>query len=67
MTANDLKPLASEARAALPTREAALHLGRAPHTLLVWSMNGSGPIRPVKINGRLAWPVAELRRLLGVE
>ena len=25
-----------------------------------------GPLRPMRINGRLAWPVSELRRVLGV-
>ncbi len=28
--------------------------------------DGTGPIRALRINGRLAWPVAELRRVLGV-
>jgi hypothetical protein len=61
-----LVPLDREARAALPTREAALHLNRAPQTLRLWACHENGPLRPVRINGRLAWPVAELRRVLGV-
>lgn len=60
-------PLERETRAALPTSEAAFHLNRAQQTLRLWAMrDGSGAIRPLRINGRLAWPVAELRRVLGV-
>jgi hypothetical protein len=59
-------PLAQEARTALPTPEAAYHLNRAPQTLRLWACFENGPLRPIRINGRLAWPVAELRRVLGV-
>ena len=62
-----LIPLAQEVRAVLPTAEAAAHLNRAQQTLRLWAMRDNGPIRPVRINGRLAWPVRELRRLLGVD
>ena len=69
MAANTPKlvPLAQETRAALPTAEAARHLSRAQQTLRIWAMrDGSGPISPIRVNGRLAWPVSELRRVLGV-
>jgi hypothetical protein len=68
MAANSTQytPLAHETRAALPTGEAAFHLNRAQQTLRLWAMREDGPIRPMRINGRLAWPVAELRRVLGV-
>lgn len=59
-------PLAEESRAALPTPEAAFHLNRAQQTLRLWACREDGPIRPIRINGRLAWPVSELRRVLGV-
>jgi len=60
-------PLAQEVRATLSTAEAAYHLSRAQQTLRLWAMNdGSGPLRPLRIHGRLAWPVAELRKLCGV-
>lgn len=62
-----LVPLAKEARSALPTSEAALHLNRAEQTLRLWACREDGPLRPVRINRRLAWPVAELRRVLGVQ
>ena len=60
------KPLYQETRATLPTPEAAFHLNRATQTLRVWAMREKGPIRPIRINGRLAWPVIEIKRLLGV-
>lgn len=62
-----LTPLAQETRAVIPTAEAAAHLNRAAQTLWLWACKENGPIRPVRVNGRLAWPVAELRRVLGVE
>lgn len=58
-------PLTAETRAALSTREAAAHLNRQPQTLRAWACLESGPLRPVRVHGRLAWPVAELRRVLG--
>lgn len=61
-----LTPLALEKRVALPTHEAAAQLNRAQQTLRLWAMREDGPIRPLRINGRLAWPVAELRRVLGM-
>lgn len=57
-------PLAQETRSALPTPEAAYHLLRAQQTLRLWAMRGDGPVKALRINGRLAWPVADLRKLL---
>ena len=48
----------------LPTNEAAAAINRAPQTLRKWACLENGPIRPVRINGRLAWPVSGLRSLL---
>lgn len=62
-----LTPLAQEARATLPTCEAAKHLNRAQQTMRLWAMRGDGPIQPLRVNGRLAWPVADLKRVLGVQ
>jgi hypothetical protein len=59
-------PLEHETRANLPTAEAAFHLNRAQQTLRLWAMRESGPLRPLRIHGRLAWRVSELRRVLGV-
>ena len=52
--------------AVLPTNEAAPFINRRPQTLRKWACLECGPIRPLRINGRLAWPVAQLRKVLGV-
>lgn len=62
-----LVPLEKERRLHLPTAEAAAHLGRAPQTLRLWASCETGPLRPLRINRRLAWPVNEIKRLLGVD
>jgi hypothetical protein len=63
-TAN-LTPLDREPRAHLPTDEAAAHMNRRPQTLRKWACTEEGPLRPVRIAGRLAWKVADLRAVLG--
>ena len=62
--ANQFTPLALETRTAIPTDAAAHHLNRKDQTLRAWACLENGPIRPVRINGRLAWPVADIKRLL---
>jgi len=59
--------LSNELRATLPTSDTAAHLGRQAQTLRAWACKGTGPIKPIKINGRLAWRTADLRRLLEVK
>lgn len=58
-------PLALETRTALPTPEAAYHLNRATQTLRLWAMRNDGPVKALRIGGRLAWPVADIKRLMG--
>ncbi len=65
-TAQPGVPLAQETRAALPTPEAAYHLSRAQQTLRLWACQDNGPIRPIRLHGRLLWPTSKLRELLGV-
>ena len=48
----------------LPTNEAAAAINRRPQTLRRWACLEDGPIRPVRINGRLAWRVSDLKALL---
>ena len=67
MENNSLIQLAKEPRSALPTDEAAGHLSRKPQTLRCWACRDNGPIRPIRINGRLLWSVADLRQLLGAQ
>ncbi len=60
------QPLEACTRSHVTTAEAAHHLNRRPQTLREWACTEAGPIRPVRVNGRLAWPVADIRRVLGV-
>lgn len=46
------------------TSEAALCINRTPQTMRKWACLETGPIRPIRIHGRLAWRVADLARLL---
>ena len=59
-------PLEQVNRPTVPTEQAAYDLNRKPQTCRAWACLENGPIRPLRISGRLAWPVSELRRVLGV-
>lgn len=52
---------------AISTEQAAFYLNRRPQTLRIWAMKENGLIRPIRINGRLAWPVKEIKKVLGLE
>jgi len=69
MAITDIQPVAlvRETRAALTTEEAAFHLNRRPQTLRLWACREDGPVRAIRVNGRLAWPVAQIRKVLGVQ
>ena len=58
--------LANETRHTVDTACAAWHLNRRPQTMRSWASTQAGPLHPLRVHGRLAWPVAELRRVLGV-
>jgi hypothetical protein len=32
----------------------------------MWSSTGRGPVNPVRVNGRLAWPVEKIKNVMGV-
>jgi hypothetical protein len=59
-------PLALEHRPAVGTAAAAHYLCRRPQTLRGWASLENGPLRPIRVHGRLAWKTAEIRQLLGV-
>lgn len=61
---SSFEALAVEKRTHVDTACAAYHLGRRPQTLRVWAVYGRGPLRPLRVNGRLAWPVAEIKQIL---
>ncbi len=52
-------------RPTVTTEEAAYYLNRRPQTLRCWAMRENGALQPIRINGRLAWKVAEIRALIG--
>jgi hypothetical protein len=49
---------------ALTTRDAALVLNRSQQTLRKWACYESGPLRPIRINGRLGWRAGDVLSLL---
>lgn len=57
-------PLELVTRPTVPTDQAAYYLNRKPQTMRSWASTESGPLRPVHINGRLAWPVAAIREIV---
>ena len=61
-------PLEAVTRPAVDTAAAAHYLNRRPQTLRGWACLETFPagLRPIRVNGRLAWPVAGIRRALGV-
>ncbi len=61
-------PLTTVTRTHVDTAAAAYYLNRRPQTLRGWHCHGAYPegLRPLALNGRLAWPTAGLRTLLRV-
>ena len=59
-------PLERETRAALPTNEAAYHLNRAEQTLRLWAIKNDGAVKCLRVNGRLQWPVSQIKAVMGV-
>ncbi len=66
-TRPQFQPLEQITRPAVTTAEAAHYLNRSPQTLRTWSCTAAGPINPLRVGGRLLWPTAELRRMLGLQ
>ena len=56
--------LVNEIRTHVPTACAAFWLNRSPQTLRAWACFENGPVRPIRVRGRLAWPVATIKGLL---
>jgi hypothetical protein len=57
-------PLELVTSPAVDTEAAAFYLNRKPQTLRVWACKENGPLRPIRVNKRLAWLVSELRKTL---
>jgi hypothetical protein len=62
----DFLPLHLETRTHVTTDVMCHHLGRKAQTARVWACYELGPLRPIRVCGRLAWAVADIKRILGV-
>lgn len=67
LDASQFPPLELVNRPTVPTEQAAFYLLRRPQTLREWACREHGPVRPIRVNGRLAWPVAGIKAALGLE
>lgn len=63
---NQYPPLEVVTSPTVTTEQAGFYLNRRPQTMRVWACREDGPLRPRRINGRLAWPTAEIKKLCGV-
>ena len=61
---NKYPPLCEVTREVLTTDEAAFYLNRRPQTLRAWACLKHGPCIPLRIMGRLAWKVGDIKTLL---
>ena len=64
----DFVPLHLETRTHVSTAVFCRHLGRKDQTARAWACLETYPegLRPLRVMGRLAWPVAGIRKVLGV-
>lgn len=65
-TRQQFTPLEQEARPTVGTAAAAHYLHLAEQTLRIYACRETGPLRPIRINGRLHWKTSDIRKLLGV-
>ena len=59
-------PLELETRPTVSTKAAAHYLHLACQTMRIYACKENGPLRPLRINGRLHWETKKIRELLGV-
>lgn len=64
----DFVPLAQEDRTHVSTAVMCRHLNRKEQTARGWASSETYPegLRPLRVMGRFAWPVAGIRRILGM-
>lgn len=65
-TGQQFPPLEAENRPTVATAAAAHYLHLAQQTLRIYACKEIGPLKPRRINGRLHWVTADIRKLLGV-
>jgi hypothetical protein len=56
--------IGSETRSHVETACAAYWMNRKPQTLRAWASQENGPLRPTRVNGRLAWSVSAIRLIM---
>ena len=62
---NPYPPLESVENPTVGTHQAAYYLNRKAQTMRSWaSCKEDAPIKPIRLYGRLAWPVAAIREVL---
>ncbi len=61
-------PLELVNRPTVDTAAAAYYLNRRPQTLRAWACLETFPdgLKPVRVNSRICWPVAGIRKVLGL-
>jgi len=64
VTNQNFIPLEQVTNPTVPTDAAAYYLNRKSQTLRSWACLENGPLRPIRINGRLAWPTLGIKTLL---
>ena len=66
--AANFTPLDRETRTHVDTETMCWHLGFAQQTARLWACKQTFPegLKPIRVNGRLKWPVAAIRKTLGV-
>ena len=64
--AHQFPSLDAVTRPTVDTAAAAYYLNRRPQTMRSWASRDDGPLRPLRVHGRLAWPVAGIKAVLGV-
>jgi hypothetical protein len=60
-------PIEAVTSPTVPTDQAAFYLNRKPQTLRKHACYETLPIKPIRISGRLAWRVADLKALVSGE
>jgi hypothetical protein len=65
----DFLPLAAETRTHVTTAVMCRHLSMAEQTARLWACAETFPdgLRPIRVNGRLRWPVTGICKVLGVQ
>ena len=63
-TTKQFPPLEAVTLSHIPTEQAGYYLMRKPQTMRGYACLENGPLRPIRINGRLAWSVSDIKKLL---